>query len=86
MTHSSGNHAQAVAMAARLCGYEAQIVMPKGSLEVKKQGVIDFGAKITFCENVEQVYNGNVSFTPHEIVLRVWLSKIFCVFDTQKYF
>ena len=60
MTHSSGNHAQAVAMAARLCGYEAQIVMPKTSPEVKQQAVMGYGGKITLCENVE-VCNGNYS-------------------------
>ncbi len=55
VTHSSGNHAMAVAMAASLCGYKAHVVMPKGSLEVKKQGVIDLGAEISLCENYEQV-------------------------------
>lgn len=55
VTHSSGNHAQAVAMAAKLCGYEAHVVMPKASLEVKKQGVLDLGAKVSLCENYEQV-------------------------------
>ena len=45
----------AVAMAASLCGYKAHVVMPKGSLEVKKQGVIDLGAEISLCENYEQV-------------------------------
>ena len=55
VTHSSGNHAQAVAMAAQLCGYEAHVVMPKASLQVKKQGVLDLGAKVSLCENYEQV-------------------------------
>lgn len=55
VTHSSGNHAQAVAMAAKLSGYESHVVMPKGSLEIKKQAVIGLGAQVSYCENNEQV-------------------------------
>lgn len=55
VTHSSGNHAQAVALAGRLCGIPAHIVMPKGSPAVKVQAVRDYGGIITFCENNEQV-------------------------------
>ena len=55
VTHSSGNHAQAVAMAALLAGYKAHVVMPKSSLAVKKQGVIDLGAQVSLCDNYEQV-------------------------------
>lgn len=50
-THSSGNHAQAVALAAKLTGLKAYIVMPKGSSEVKKEAVQDYGAEIIHCEN-----------------------------------
>ena len=55
VTHSSGNHAQAVALAGRLCGIPAHIVMPEGSPAVKVQAVKDYGGIITFCENNEQV-------------------------------
>ncbi|MEX0944318.1 MAG: pyridoxal-phosphate dependent enzyme [Balneolaceae bacterium] len=50
ITHSSGNHAQAVALAARTMGYHATIVMPKNAPRVKVNAVNDYGAKILFCE------------------------------------
>jgi len=49
-THSSGNHAQALALAARLRGITAHIVMPRTSPEVKVNAVRDYGGHITFCE------------------------------------
>ena len=49
-THSSGNHAQALALAARMRGIPAYIVMPSNAPTVKKNAVAGYGAKITFCE------------------------------------
>jgi threonine dehydratase len=49
-THSSGNHAQAVALAARLRGIPAYIVMPNNAPAVKKAAVAGYGGVITFCE------------------------------------
>ena len=49
-THSSGNHAQALALAARLRGIPAYIVMPSNAPAVKKAAVAAYGGKITFCE------------------------------------
>lgn len=49
-THSSGNHAQALARAASLIGVKAYIVMPRTAPEVKKQGVRNFGGEIFECE------------------------------------
>lgn len=49
-THSSGNHAAALALAARMRGIGAHIVMPSNAPEVKKIAVAGYGAKITFCE------------------------------------
>jgi len=49
-THSSGNHAQAVAYAARQLGTKAYIVMPNTSPAVKVNAVRGYGAEITFCE------------------------------------
>jgi threonine dehydratase len=49
-THSSGNHAQAVALAARLRGIPAYIVMPENATAVKKAAVAGYGGQITFCE------------------------------------
>ena len=49
-THSSGNHAAALALAARMRGIAAHIVMPSNSPEIKKEAVAGYGANITFCE------------------------------------
>jgi threonine dehydratase len=49
-THSSGNHAQALAWAARQFNCEATIVMPSNSPEVKKSAVKGYGAKVIECE------------------------------------
>lgn len=48
-THSSGNHAAALALAAKMRGVAAHIVMPENSPEIKKKAVAGYGAKITFC-------------------------------------
>ncbi|MDH5608939.1 MAG: threonine/serine dehydratase [Cyclobacteriaceae bacterium] len=53
-THSSGNHAQAVAYAARLAGTKAYIVMPNNAPEVKKKAVKGYGGEIVFCEPNEE--------------------------------
>lgn len=45
-THSSGNHAQAVALAARQAGVPAHIVMPSTSPQVKRAAVAGYGARI----------------------------------------
>jgi threonine dehydratase len=50
ITHSSGNHAQAVAKAAKLIGIEAQIVMPSTAPKVKVAAVEEYGAVVSFCE------------------------------------
>lgn len=49
-THSSGNHAQALALAAKLRGIPAYIVMPSNAPDVKKAAVAGYGGKITLCE------------------------------------
>jgi threonine dehydratase len=49
-THSSGNHAAAVARAAKLRGIPAHIVMPSNSAKPKVRSVEGYGGKITFCE------------------------------------
>jgi len=49
-THSSGNHAQALALAARLHDIPAYIVMPNNAPSVKKNAVAGYGGQITFCE------------------------------------
>ncbi|MBS2211673.1 pyridoxal-phosphate dependent enzyme [Carboxylicivirga mesophila] len=49
-THSSGNHAAALALAARENGAKAYIVMPENAPEIKKKAVAGYGAQITFCK------------------------------------
>lgn len=49
-THSSGNHAQALALAARMRGIPAYIVMPNNAPQVKKDAVAGYGGQITYCE------------------------------------
>jgi threonine dehydratase len=49
-THSSGNHAQAMAFAAKTLGTKAFIVMPSNSPKVKVNAVKGYGAEIIFCE------------------------------------
>jgi len=50
VTHSSGNHAAALAHAAAMRGVKAYIVMPSSAPGVKKRAVAGYGAEITFCE------------------------------------
>ncbi len=50
VTHSSGNHAQAVALAARERGLTAHIVMPRTSSPVKRRAVEGYGGRIYLCE------------------------------------
>ncbi len=49
-THSSGNHAQALAYAAKTLGIKAYIVMPKSSPQVKVDAVKGYGAEVIICE------------------------------------
>lgn len=49
-THSSGNHAQALAYAARLRNIPCTIVMPRTAPLVKRQAVAGYGATIVECE------------------------------------
>jgi threonine dehydratase len=49
-THSSGNHAAALALAARNAGVPAYIVMPRNAPEIKKLAVAGYDGIITYCE------------------------------------
>jgi threo-3-hydroxy-L-aspartate ammonia-lyase len=46
LTHSSGNHAQAVALACRLLGATATVVMPQDAPEAKRRATAGYGARI----------------------------------------
>jgi threonine dehydratase len=49
-THSSGNHAAALALAARLRGVRAYVVMPSNAPAVKQRAVAGYGARIALCQ------------------------------------
>jgi len=49
-THSSGNHAQAIARAAKIIGVKSYIVMPRTAPDIKRKGVRSFGGEIFQCE------------------------------------
>jgi threonine dehydratase len=49
-THSSGNHAAALALAAKKRGIKAYVVMPRTAPEIKKRAVFSYGAEVVFCE------------------------------------
>lgn len=67
VTHSSGNHAQALALAAKVRGIPATIVMPRTAPAVKKQAVLGYGGRVIECEPVvserERVANQAVADT-----------------------
>lgn len=50
VTHSSGNFAQAVSLAAKNLGVKASIVMPSNAPQVKKDAVLGYGGEITISE------------------------------------
>lgn len=50
VTHSSGNFAQALALAAKNLGVPAYIVMPSSAPEIKKSTVLDYNGIVTICE------------------------------------
>jgi threonine dehydratase len=49
-THSSGNHAQAIARAGKILNVKSYIVMPRTAPEIKKRGVRGYGGDIFECE------------------------------------
>jgi threonine dehydratase len=63
VTHSSGNHAQALALAARMRGIPAHVVMPNTAASVKRAAVAEYGGRVILCaptlsareETVQQV-------------------------------
>ncbi len=76
VTHSSGNHAQALALAARIFGIPAHIVMPSTASIVKKNAVLEYGARVIECEpnldarestaNAVQAETGAVMVPPYD--------------------
>jgi threonine dehydratase/serine racemase len=54
VTHSSGNHAGALALVARLRGIPAHIVMPRNASAVKRRAVQEYGGRVIDCEPTSQ--------------------------------
>lgn len=54
ITHSSGNHAQALALAAKILKIKAVVVMPKNSPQVKIEATRSYDADIVMCESTIQ--------------------------------
>jgi len=50
VTHSSGNHAQAISLAAKKIGIKAYIVMPSNAPKIKKDAVKGYGGELIECE------------------------------------
>lgn len=60
ITHSSGNHGQALARAGQMMGVPVCVVMPRTALAVKRQATEDFGAKVELCEPTQQAREATV--------------------------
>ena len=54
VTHSSGNHGQALALAAKLLGIPAVVVMPEDASAVKREAALAYGARIVSCAPAER--------------------------------
>jgi threonine dehydratase len=54
ITHSSGNHAQGVALAAKLLGIPAVVVMPEDAPPIKRQATEGYGATIVPCQAIDR--------------------------------
>jgi threonine dehydratase len=61
VTHSSGNHAQALALAAKLRGIPAHIVMPKTASPVKRRAVEEYGGRVILCEPTQESREGTAA-------------------------
>jgi threo-3-hydroxy-L-aspartate ammonia-lyase len=71
VTHSSGNHAQGIARAARMLGLRAVIVMPEDAPGIKVAGVRADGAEIDFVgpDNEERIRRADELAAEHGLVL-----------------
>jgi threonine dehydratase len=71
-THSSGNHAQALARAAQILGVKSYIVMPRTAPEIKKRGVSGYGGEIFECEPTLQARESTLA----EVIAKTGASEI----------
>ena len=70
-THSSGNHAAALALAASIRGVNSYIVMPDNAPDIKKRAVKGYGAEITFCEPTLQAREATLKSVTERTSARV---------------
>ena len=54
VTHSSGNHGQALAWAAKTAGLPCSVVVPNNSPAVKQEAIEEYGAELVLCEPTPQ--------------------------------
>lgn len=71
-THSSGNHAQALARAAKILGVNSYIVMPRTAPEIKKRGVRSYGGEIFECEPTLQARESTLA----EVIMKTGATEI----------
>lgn len=69
ITHSSGNHAQGIALAAQLLNIPAIIVMPHDAPQIKQEATAGYGAKIILCQAIEREEVTNQLITEHGYTL-----------------
>ncbi len=69
ITHSSGNHAQGVALAAQLLGVKATIVMPEDAPPNKRAATAGYGAEVVICAAVDREKISTELATKHGYVL-----------------
>ena len=70
VTHSSGNHAQAIALSAKIMGLQACIAMPRNAPLVKKTAVRGHGATVVECGASSQVHSFLFSYVSRYIALQ----------------
>jgi len=69
ITHSSGNHAQGVALAARILGVKATIVMPFDAPHIKRKATEGYGAEIVPCQAIQRAEIADELIEKHEYTL-----------------
>ena len=66
ITHSSGNHAQALALAGQLLNTPVCVVMPSNAPEVKRAATIGYGARVVSCEPTLAAREATVASEMHK--------------------
>lgn len=65
-THSSGNHAQALALAAKLRGIRAHVVVPRGAPRAKLEATVHYGARVIECAPGLEARESTLADVVHE--------------------